>query len=154
MLKANKNMTRILTIIAGLLAVIVLLMSAYNREHPGYDGTNYVDTASTDAPHATPKPVAIIRDSDMVKGKEEQFVQDRTSLIAHVDPGDDRSLTITMDGNVWNSWSEQDKELHKVGIYNQWVRAYAKFHAKKWTSSAPFTLRIVDLTGTKLASYY
>jgi hypothetical protein len=99
----------------------------------------------------TPAPVA---DTDDVKAREEAWVQDHTTLIAHVDPGNDRALTITMDGDTWSSWSDQDKELHERGIYNQWVNAYAKFHAKKWTSSAPFTLRIVDLTGTKLASYY
>lgn len=104
---------------------------------------------------ATPSPAPIIRDSDTVKGHEEAWVQDHTSLIAHVDPGDDRALTVTMDGDTWNSWSVQDKDLHKRGIYAQWVNAYARFHAKKWTTnSTPFSLRIIDLTGTRIASYY
>jgi hypothetical protein len=146
-------MTKIMVVIVSVLAAATLFASNYNREHPGYSGGDNGPDATT-AQVSTPKPKPVFHDSDAVKGREEAWVQDHMSLIAHVDPGNDKSLTVTMDGDTWDSWSAQDKELHERGIYSQWVNAYAQFHAKKWPNAAPFSLRIVDLTGTKIAEYY
>jgi hypothetical protein len=146
-------MSRIMLVAAMLLAVVAAFAAVYHGVTSGDDGAT-PEPAATLEQFARPSPVAVVHDSDTVKTNEASWVQEHTMLIANVDPGNDKSLTVTMDGDTWNSWSNQDKELHERGIYNQWVNAYAKFHSKKWPSSAPFSIRIVDVTGTKLASYY
>jgi hypothetical protein len=146
-------MSRIMLVAAMLLAVVAAFAAVYHGVTSGDDRAT-PEPAATLEQFARPSPKAIVHDSDTVKTNEAAFFQEQMMLIANVDPGNDRALTVTMDGDTWNSWSDQDKELHERGIYHQWVNAYAKFHAKKWTSSGPFSIRIIDLTGTRLASYY
>jgi hypothetical protein len=108
---------------------------------------------ATDAPitYATPAPVPT--DSAAVKEREEQYFADHTSAQGVISDYDDHALTVSIDGNLWDVWGSQDRELHKRGYYHAWVNAYAANHPKKWTHYAPFSVRIVDLTGAQLAVY-
>jgi hypothetical protein len=120
----------------------------------------------SDAARATAEPIArartepiarartvapAIHDSDAVKEREAQYFADHTYAGATVDDYNDHALIVRIDGNLWDAWGSQDRELHKRGYYNEWVAAYAANHPKKWTHYAPFSVRIVDLTGAQLA---